>query len=109
MVKVISLIICMLSFVNAVQTVVQQFRILVPRGTGKTARSREEQVSVLPIYWRSTHFLSEAAVSFVSMAAGNEIECRGPLPDYQLPLPYHTSDFENLQQMCAVEWSGGNK
>lgn len=37
----------------------------------------------------------------------NYIECRGDLPQFPLPPPYQMSDFDNLQQLCAVQWAGG--
>ncbi|KAL8707139.1 MAG: hypothetical protein Q9225_007819, partial [Loekoesia sp. 1 TL-2023] len=43
----------------------------------------------------------------VSMSPENNIECRGDRPRFPLPAPYLMSDFANLQQLCAVQWSGG--
>ena len=45
--------------------------------------------------------------STLSLDPGNKIECRGDLPTFLLPSPYQTSDFSNLQQMCATQLSGG--
>ncbi len=43
----------------------------------------------------------------LNMDAGNYITCEGDLPSFPLPYPYHLSDFENPQQLCAVQFSGG--
>ena len=43
----------------------------------------------------------------LNMDAGNYITCEGDLPSFPLPAPYHISDFENPQQLCAVQFSGG--
>lgn len=43
----------------------------------------------------------------LNMDAGNYITCEGDLPSFPLPDPYHVSDFENPQQLCAVQFSGG--
>ena len=45
----------------------------------------------------------------VSLDPDNEVECRGNLPTFNIPSPYRTSDFANLQQMCAMQLSGGNE
>lgn len=37
----------------------------------------------------------------------NYIECRGDLPQFPLPPPYQMSEFDNLQQLCTVQWAGG--
>jgi hypothetical protein len=45
----------------------------------------------------------------VSMWPGNQITCRNrPMPEFNLPPPYHISDFNSIQELCAVEWSGGH-
>ena len=43
----------------------------------------------------------------VSMSESNRIQCRGDLPRFHLPAPYHISDFASLQELCSVQWSGG--
>ena len=43
----------------------------------------------------------------VSLNQGNKIDCRGDFPTFVLPDPYQLADFENLQQLCAVQLSGG--
>jgi len=43
-----------------------------------------------------------------SMDQQNNIECRGPLPSFPLPPPFGASHFRNLQQLCAVQFSGGH-
>ena len=51
--------------------------------------------------------LFRARYHYVTQDPGNSISCSGPLPTFSLPQPYATSDFENLQQMCAVQLGGG--
>lgn len=46
--------------------------------------------------------------TYVSMSPQNNIGCRGPLPPFPLLPPYLTTDFRDLQHMCAVAFSGGN-
>lgn len=45
--------------------------------------------------------------TYVSMDVDNNIDCHGRLPRFPLPSPYRTSDFSTLQQLCAVQFSGG--
>ena len=44
----------------------------------------------------------------VSIDPENYITCRGDLPTFNVPAPYQTSDFSSLQELCAVQMSGGN-
>ncbi|KAI9804697.1 MAG: hypothetical protein M1833_006772 [Piccolia ochrophora] len=45
---------------------------------------------------------------FVSVDVANHVECRGPLPSFfPLPPPYTIRDFESLQDLCAIQHSGG--
>lgn len=48
---------------------------------------------------------------YVSEDQGNKITCSGDLPSFQLPPPYSVtpphSDFQNNQQLCAVQLNGG--
>ena len=44
----------------------------------------------------------------VSIDPENYITCRGNLPTFSVPAPYQTSDFSSLQELCAVQMSGGN-
>ena len=44
----------------------------------------------------------------VSIDPENYITCRGNLPTFNIPAPYQTSDFSSLQELCAVQMSGGN-
>ena len=44
---------------------------------------------------------------YISQDPGNSIRCEGPLPTFNLPDPYNISDFENVQQLCAVQLNGG--
>ena len=45
----------------------------------------------------------------IAMWPGNQITCRdGDLPDFDLPPPYTMTDFQSIQELCAVEWSDGN-
>lgn len=43
----------------------------------------------------------------LSLDAGNYITCEGDLPSFPLPQPYPVSEFQNPQELCAVQWSGG--
>ena len=43
----------------------------------------------------------------LSLDAGNYITCEGDMPSFPLPQPYLVSDFQNPQELCAVQWSGG--
>ena len=43
----------------------------------------------------------------ISMHEGNKIQCRGKLPQWPYPGGYRSSDFNDLQSLCAVQWSGG--
>ena len=45
---------------------------------------------------------------YITLDPGNEIECRGALPDFVLPSPYTMSDFKSLQELCATQLNGGN-
>lgn len=45
---------------------------------------------------------------YISLDLRNEIECRGDLPSFVLPAPYSTSDFKDLQELCATQMNGGN-
>ena len=47
-------------------------------------------------------------LQYITLDAGNEIECRGDLPTFVLPAPYATSDFGSLQELCATQMNGGN-
>ncbi len=51
--------------------------------------------------------LFSARYQYVSQDPGNSIRCAGPLPTFNLPQPYASSDFSNLQEMCAVQLNGG--
>ena len=51
----------------------------------------------------------EPRVTYVSMDADNNIDCHGYLPKFPLPAPYRTSDFSTLEQLCAVQFSGGKR
>lgn len=42
-----------------------------------------------------------------SMDTNNDIKCRGALPRFPLPAPYLMSEFDDLTELCAVQWSGG--
>lgn len=48
---------------------------------------------------------------YISLDEGNKITCSGDLPTFQLPAPYTVSpphsDFQNNQQLCAVQLNGG--
>ena len=46
--------------------------------------------------------------ALVTLDPANEIECRGSLPNFVLPSPYAMSDFDNIQELCATQLSGGN-
>ena len=50
---------------------------------------------------------AESRSIYVSMDSDNNIECHGFLPQFPLPSPYRTSDFSTLQELCAVQFSGG--
>lgn len=52
--------------------------------------------------------ISNEEHQYLSLDPGNEIVCRGNLPDFTLPSPYRTSDFKNIQEMCAMQLTGGN-
>ncbi|KAG7005472.1 hypothetical protein G7Y79_00019g046520 [Physcia stellaris] len=43
----------------------------------------------------------------LALDPGNEITCEGDLPSFALPPPYSVADFQNAQQLCAVQWFGG--
>ena len=43
----------------------------------------------------------------LNMDAGNYITCEGDLPWFPLPDPYPTDSFQNPQELCAVQFSGG--
>ena len=49
--------------------------------------------------------------NYVSEDEGNKITCTGDLPTFRLPSPYSVtppnSDFQNNQQLCAVQLNGG--
>ena len=47
--------------------------------------------------------------TYSSMNAENEIECHGVLPRFPFPSSYRVSDFSTLQELCAVQFSGGNR
>lgn len=47
--------------------------------------------------------------TYSSINAENEIECHGTLPRFPFPSPYRVSDFSTLQELCAVQFSGGNR
>ena len=38
----------------------------------------------------------------------NMIQCGGPLPQFDLPGPWSVEEFQNNQELCAVQLSGGN-
>ena len=48
-----------------------------------------------------------AGVNHLSVDPGNEITCEGDLPSFPLPPPYSIADFQNPQQLCAMQWFGG--
>lgn len=50
---------------------------------------------------------TDAGVDHLSVDPGNEITCEGDLPSFPLPPPYSIADFQNPQQLCAVQWFGG--
>lgn len=52
---------------------------------------------------------TEPRFTYTSMNPDNEIECHGVLPRFPLPSPYRNSDFSILQELCAVQFSGGNR
>ncbi len=52
---------------------------------------------------------AQPRVSYVSMDAENNIDCHGFLPKFPLPSPYRTSDFSTLEELCAVQFSGGKR
>ncbi|KAI9676494.1 MAG: hypothetical protein M1817_000652 [Caeruleum heppii] len=43
----------------------------------------------------------------VAMTRANNVVCEGPMPDWPLPGPPVRNGFGNLQEMCAVQLSGG--
>ncbi|KAL9064604.1 MAG: hypothetical protein Q9161_008781 [Pseudevernia consocians] len=53
--------------------------------------------------WKTDHRSTSA-----SMNVENEIECHSTLPRFPFPSPYRVSDFSTLQELCAVQFSGGN-
>ena len=56
----------------------------------------------------STNLEHELGGQYISLHPRNKITCDGPLPTFNIPAPYNeTGDFENLQQLCAVQLSGG--
>ncbi len=44
----------------------------------------------------------------ISVDVQNSIECRGPLPSFQLPHPFTAAHFRNPQELCSVQFFGGN-
>ena len=75
----------------------------------------DEEVDVV----RISHFpeirhpesLEQPHIDYVSEDPGNKITCSGSLPSFPLPSPYSVlppnSDFENNQQLCAIQLNGG--
>ena len=47
-------------------------------------------------------------VTPISVDQQNRIECRGSLPSFPLPHPFEASQFGRLQDLCAVQFFGGN-
>ena len=50
----------------------------------------------------------------LSLDPGNKIRCRGAMPTFNLPRPYTNQDFtafslNPVQELCAMQLSGGNK
>ena len=62
-------------------------------------------------FWLSNefaHLMPDTFFSYrVSLDQNNYIQCRGDLPRFPLPQPYNMSEFSNLDELCAVQWSGG--
>ncbi|KAI9681238.1 MAG: hypothetical protein M1817_002520 [Caeruleum heppii] len=46
--------------------------------------------------------------SWVSLDEENEISCAGDFPDWPAPHPFEWSKWNSLQQLCAVQLSGGH-
>ena len=45
--------------------------------------------------------------SDVGILSANMIQCGGSLPEFALPGPWSVEEFENNQELCAVQLSGG--
>lgn len=50
-----------------------------------------------------------APVFDVAMSEENRIECVGELPFFPLPDDFSSSDFDDVQALCAVQSFGGKK
>ncbi|KAI9674167.1 MAG: hypothetical protein M1817_001985 [Caeruleum heppii] len=44
----------------------------------------------------------------VSIPNAANVTCQGPVPRALIPEPYASSDFQNLQKLCAVQLNGGH-
>ena len=65
---------------------------------GLDSRPEVRGVPIEPWFWTE-----------ISLDPGNRIECYGDLPNFDLPTPFNRLDFRNVQEMCAVALSDGNR
>lgn len=66
-------------------------------------------VAIAQVAWALYGTYHQHAFAFFNANPSNKIEWRCDLPRLNLPLPYETSNFQNLQELCAVQMSGGNQ
>ncbi|KAL8731132.1 MAG: hypothetical protein Q9181_004415 [Wetmoreana brouardii] len=78
---------------------------------GPDQHPEDPRVNALPV-WIANQIGYNLHISHVfrqpvGLDLNNYVQCRGDLPRFPLPPPYQMSDFANLQELCAVQWSGG--
>lgn len=79
------------------------------KGTAGTSDVQVYEVQTLSqLAYTEDKFNTHPRFTYSSMNAENEIECHGTLPRFPFPSPYRVSDFSTLQELCAVQFSGGN-
>ena len=77
-----------------------------------TAGKNPVQVAEVQTLSQQEHSLNSSAetqITYVSMDADNNVECHGFLPTFPLPIPYDRHDYSTLQELCAVQFSGGKR
>ena len=81
---------------------------LLKRGKQGGRRVKSTRVPERPETAQLANPSARQGGEYISLDPRNEIECRGDLPSFVLPAPYATSDFKNLQELCATQMNGGN-
>ncbi|KAF6234114.1 hypothetical protein HO173_007533 [Letharia columbiana] len=80
------------------------------KGTAGTSDVQVYELQTLSqLAYTEDKFNTHPRFTYSSMNAENEIECHGTLPRFPFPSPYRVSDFSTLQELCAVQFSGGNR